>query len=356
MPIFKNKKKVINNFFFAIPKYFQKDTHLIFFAPVQFHFEHIKPIVKQFVNHPKVIIHIVGTIDTSSLEVKNNFRYWQSLAQLPKHIKYAFCLTTELETPWWLDVTTIFFGHGIGPKINYQASANLNNFDYCFAPCRAIYDAQQPYDVKVLKGGLPSLEHIEASAEPIREYFGFNNTLPIIVYAPSWNSQKHLISDIVGIVTALNQVIDYNVIICPHPLLLDSKRYEHHKIFDDLTIAVNDQKSGLNTLQICFLADIVISDISSILFESLALEKCVFLDGNDEVYRESGAINVLNELRKEVPVLKFDTSLQAQLKAGFETYVPNTQFIQHYLFNKDCATNTCERQLIEIMEAENNTT
>jgi len=345
----KGKKYLINRMVYFIPQLFQKKKHIIFNAPVNFHAQHLAPLIEKFINDGTIIIHLVGHFEPKY--AGENIVRHKSIKDLPNHIRYSVFLTTEFEVLWWLNTINIFFGHGVGPKLNYQNNSILEAFDYSYAPCSAIYNSQIKHGIQVVKTGLPILEKSHVDELGVQLYFNTSSDKPLLIYAPSWNADSSQISDISKIIQKLSRLEGYDIIVSPHPNLLNEKRFSDTAIFEDIAFKINSPKTHISSLDLCRYADVVISDISSVLFEALALNKCVIHDGNKKVYEESGAIEVLNSLLNEIMSLNIEQDFEEQLLIARQKHqaIPTTQFIGEYIYNINSAVKICERHIRTIL-------
>jgi CDP-glycerol glycerophosphotransferase (TagB/SpsB family) len=89
-------------------------------------------------------------------------------------------------------------------------------------------------------------------------------------------------------------------------------------------------------------ADIVVSDISSLLYEAMALGKLVAFDGNRTLYEESGAGHILQSMDDFL----FQCSWCSDLSSQFASLLENTkshelqaEFIQGYVYNIENAAD-----------------
>lgn len=326
------------SFFWSI---FHRNKHITFYAPVKFHALHLLPIIEELISRSELKISLVGCFD--DFPQLKSLPLYNSLNSLPIHQKYHAFIMTEIDLPWALQGKLIFFGHGIGPKLTYQSGSGLNSFDAIFSPCEAIFNAQRDLPVQLFKVGLPLLDNLKLTSkkkELIENKFQLNKNLPTIIYAPSWHSDNSLISNIKNIVAQLTLLKLFNVIISPHPNLLNPEKYTDIHIFDQLNIQTNTPDTGISTLDLCLHAQIVISDISSILFEAMAIQKCTLLDGNEHVYKESGAEDILIELKHSIPTLDWSNDIEQQLLNAYSNPSDNqAQYIQNYLYNNGDATS-----------------
>ncbi len=340
----KGKRYYLHRFLSVFSKIFNNKTNIIIYAPYLHHSIHIAPMLSLFNKLNEYNLFIVGAFN------KKNTKVYDSLDELPIYLHYDLYISTEfLFPPWWLQVKSVFFGHGIGPKLGYQGGNALNNFDYCFSPCKPIFELQSKKNVVVKKIGLPLLDYIPSvSCEEVYRQFGLLGDLPYLVYAPSWNNNFNLISDIKLIIHKLSCLNNYHVIISPHPNLLVKDLCNGIEFFRDCELPLNTSKNNLSTFELCINAKYVISDISSILYEALALNKQVYFDGNDEVYYAAGAQETLNEMKLAIPTIYWRSNIKLQLDS-YPQMVHKGSFIDEYLFNRGHASEIFLKTVKEII-------
>ena len=241
----------------------------------------------------------------------------------------------------------MFFGHGIGPKLNYQSIDKLAKFDYLFTACLPIHNTQSELfnPKKIYKVGLPILDNLQVDSHEIQSFFTLDNSKPTIIYAPSWCAYPECIADIDKALSVLNTINDANVIISPHPLLLKKDRCNGKDFFANHTqyknLFFNFADSPFSTLDLCHVADIVISDISSILFESMALGKITLFENNKGMFEKFEAEKVYEQLVISCFVVKWETATADILvKNLYHDKFEQSRhaFIDGYIFNRGKAT------------------
>jgi CDP-glycerol glycerophosphotransferase (TagB/SpsB family) len=246
----------------------------------------------------------------------------------------------------------VFFGHGIGPKLTYQSNPKLQLFDYLFVPCKPMYDIQKKLSAKAIPIGLPI---IDKKYTIDKKLSGKDNKDALkVVYAPSWHTNPSLVSDVIDAINKLSDLKGVELIFCPHPNLLKQEKYIHS---DSLKEYMGQHKilaPSRSTFDECLSADLVISDISSILFESMAAEIPVIFDGNRDIYHQSDATHVLDELEQYVLTLDWTKKIDEQLIRASNNVELSKQlnFINNYIFNKDHATDAFVKQLMALVNEE----
>lgn len=329
-------------------------------APTAFHLEHFKAILKSLSDRNDLDIFLVSP-DTSKLPKYKNIKYFSCERSLPLYRKAALFISTELnKIPHWFDCTTIYFGHGMGPKLDYAADKGLIAYDYTFSPCVPYYDIQTTIlpQNKVIPVGLPILDNNSHKRDEIYSQFNLDVSKPLLVYGPSWCKDIEKISDIPQIISYLENQKKLNVIISAHPLLFDKNRCSGKVVFEDKTfqgnIRLNSNNSGYSTLDLVKASDIVLSDISSILYEAMALDKKVIFDGNREIYQYCEAMEIYEQVIKvcKTPNWKNESDNTINDVIEFDELSNSRQeFIDSYLFNRGIASEAFVSNIYKILKA-----
>jgi hypothetical protein len=316
-----------------------KKKHLVFYAKEEFHAKHFYPLLMKLQNVPDFEIHLVG-----EFEPIFDAKYYSRLKYISLRYRYSLFFTTTLSLPWNIVAKTIYFGHGVGPKLDYNSEKLVSNFDYCFCSCEPIYQVQSALNEKCFKVGLPILElksNIDRSF--ILSTFNLTGNKPIIVYVPSWHGNPDLISEVLDYAKKLDAIDDFDLIVSPHPNLMKAEyttektRLDH---FNSSALNWGREISSLDLIKEA--ADIVVSDISSLLYEAMALGKLVAFDGNRTLYEESGAGHILQSMDDFL----FQCSWCSDLSSQFASLLENTkshelqaEFIQGYVYNIENAAD-----------------
>jgi CDP-Glycerol:Poly(glycerophosphate) glycerophosphotransferase len=355
---FRRKKALLVKVFSFLYRIGRKVNKLVVLeAPTKFHFEHFKNVLNEIARGGDLDVIVITPYNEDLL--KNNIKHFSSVNEIPLYLNADIYISTEFtEKPYWFDCPSVYFGHGIGPKFDYAINEKLFDFDYVFSSYQPLYDLQIKYlnAANVRPVGLPILDVIEDKTTQMIDYFNLDKGKPTLIYAPSWCANTSKISDIDTIIKALSQITQLNIIVSPHPLLLNPDRCSGRDIFSKWLIAanvrVNTVKSQLTTLDLVNASSIVVSDISSILFEAMALNKKVIFDGNRELYEYSKALHVFNDLLKVCLIpewrnLNEVNSILCQ-RAG-EMNSKQLKFINRYLFNNGCASRVFAEQAHDII-------
>ncbi|GAA6174003.1 hypothetical protein NBRC116592_36730 [Colwellia sp. KU-HH00111] len=320
------KKLCLHHALSFISRLFHNKKNIILNAPFKHHSVHLEPIIPHLIESKEYNVILIGTFN----EYKG-IKSYDSLTDLPIHKHYDIYISTEFVfPPWWLITKKVFFGHGIGPKLGYQGESALDFFDYSFAPCQPIFDLHSQRDVNVKKIGLPLLDIVpNVDSKEVYQEYNLSTDKPYVLYAPSWNADQSLISDIKSIIKKLETFKNHHVIISPHPNLLKQNMCDGNDYFGSISLPLNKSSNKFSTFELCVGAEVVISDISSILFEAMAINKRVYFDGNERVYQASGAIEILNAMKKVIPTLNWGADMELE----FTSLSINNAFINEYLFN-----------------------
>ena len=330
---------------------FKQSPRVVFYSPASFQARHLYPVVQYMIEHTPWEIFLIGDFDN-----KFNCANFTRLRYFPLYKNIDIYISTELISPWWFDGKKIFFGHGIGPKMEYQERYNSSDFDVSFSPCMPAYNAHSDSEhsgKESYKIGLPVLDlyinkKVKLKKEEICDLLGIDVNKPILVYAPSWNYRSDLNSDFGLIIGRLKKCDCFTLVVSPHPNLLDGEKSNvAHHFFQEGVVC----NSMVCTLDVCAVADVVISDISSVMYESIALKKLVVFDGNKKAYVEYGAIKVLHLVNEFIPSIDWMGDVCAQIDQIMRLgqIDQGDKFRDKYFFNLGVSTEVFVRTVDSIL-------
>jgi len=347
-----SKKAFLSSIIGSIYNLLFRKKIIIFDAPAAFHINHLLPVITKLIadNEYKIIV----VSPPSTVEFATGIKFYSNV---PLYAHGALFITTEFDRkPFWLSCTSIYFGHGIGPKLNYHEGHRLLDFDYIYSPCLPIYNVQKKIidECKLIKIGLPIIENISKNKMGFLSFFNLSSSDKVIIYAPSWCNNSSKISDIEKILTYLGGQKSVTIIISAHPLLLDPSRCDGKVFFENIpnNLKINPINSPFTTLDLIALSEGLISDISSVLFEGMALNKVSFFDGNEKIYEYCEAQEVLSKLIKVCPVPTWNSSNKTFLADSLnqDKYKKDrSDFIHSYLFNTGNASTKLIQHIKEII-------
>jgi len=219
-----------------------------------------------------------------------------------------------------------------------------------------IYNVQKKIiaEERLIKIGLPIIENAPKNKEKFLNFFNLSASDKVIVYAPSWCNNSEKISDIAQILTYLGKQKGVTIIISAHPLLLKPEQCDGKVFFENIpnNLQMNPANSSYTTLDLISLSEGLVSDISSVLFEGMALNKVAFFDGNKDIYDYCEAQEVYNELIKVCPIPDWydsnNTFLASALRED-ENKNDRHNFINSYLFNIGSASTKLIQHIKEII-------
>lgn len=357
------KKGFLHSVITKALSFFTSRKTIVFDAPHKFHFSHIEPVINKLIQSYGKDYKVIVICAEPIKKRYNDVTYLTHITQLSFWQKVDLFVTTEFyrELPFWLTTKTVFFGHGIGVKLNYQTQELLAPFDFIFAPSSPIYSLQTKLFLadNIFKVGLPMLDNIPKDANKIEQHFTLKPNLPTLVYAPSWCSYTELIADLPRVFHLLNSIDNFNIIVSPHPLLFEPSRcggldfFHNDKQYEK--IYFNLPETGISTLEVVAYADVVISDISSISFEAMALNKIVLVENNKAMFDKFGALEVLEELSQSCQIVDWEScNINDLLNCyTYDNYQQSRKvYIENYLFNNGKATDVFIEKLNEIMSKE----
>jgi len=295
------KKKTINTmalFLRSIVRLFNKNkkSKILIDAPHYFHYLHVKSIVESLSKRDDVELVVIKWHDYIEAHAPENACI-EDRESIKKNFfnVYDIYLTTEYGgiIEWFNKKTKkIFLLHGVGPKATYIKDNYIKRFDYIFCPGQTIYNLQKEIvdDNVIVKSGLPVTDRILSNdAKPKESYSFLDSNKPMILYAPSWSSNPELITLNVEFLLNLKKQEICNVLVKPHPLLLNPDRcggfswLNAFNEIEDVNIKfVVDSTEAIYTH--LSNADIMIGDISSVLYEYMILDRPVIVYAKDNLF------------------------------------------------------------------------
>ncbi|SFC64452.1 CDP-glycerol glycerophosphotransferase family protein [Pseudoalteromonas denitrificans] len=265
------------------------EYHAIFYIAYPYYFPHFLPIHEYFKQQGKNTLFILSTKQNSELmekiasEEQLDFVFGKD--NLFKYKADAFFFAKNTDSTKGIQGKTLFFDHGVGTKYcNYQKACEL--FDYVII--------EGTYRVEMLQKELPQFQHkikclgfskldpmVNDNSDNKHEMLKKYNLDPnkkTILYAPTFfpssieKMSRHFTEDF----------SEFNVIIKPHYLSLERKAYKNQqKLFKHWALSNNcyiPDVSQYNLTKFISLADVMISDESSAIFECVALDKPVIIN------------------------------------------------------------------------------
>ncbi len=304
----------------------QKKTHIVFEACEKFHYMHIETIVQKINQDKRFKITIVkwsnfdAKDEIPDIKYKTFDEFWHDWFNI-----YDILVTTELDRkPSWFDGVAIGISHGAGPKMSYIKDPVINNYDVIFSVGPTTYEVQKKFvdkSVTIEKIGLPITDKLVSNNKhQLPSLLQFPSIKPVILYAPSWSVKKNLISMDQEILTALDNLLDYNVIIRPHPNLLDPDKchgIDWQKNIDKLNnpqikISYSKDHSVYELLQHI---DVLVGDISSVTYEYLIMNRPIILYMKDHVLKDYDANDFIEPLLRATTKLESADSLDSTLRS-----------------------------------------
>ncbi|EAQ98930.1 CDP-glycerol glycerophosphotransferase family protein [Congregibacter litoralis] len=268
--------------------------NIVFYSDQDYHLIHLAPVVKSLSLLRKARITIICSQQFDTSQFPNIRCIVGSAYTWKKPLAINLLISSELiEVPKYLAGKSVYFGHGIGPKINHLYSEMLGGFDYVYCPCKYFYQklSTDMPGLRLREIGLPVLD-VKPKPEE-RKY---------LLYAPSWNIDETLISDYNSVLTLLSELEGHEVIVSLHPLLArDIARGKLPKLIsfsDTPFMKMITDTDFSSSFEVLLESKLVIGDISSLLFEALAFDIPIVFDGNETVYVECKATDILYDLRE----------------------------------------------------------
>jgi len=258
-----------------------------FYIQYPYYFPHFLPIGNLLTTQGYDVVYILSekqnTKNMIDIAQKHNLTYKLGEDNLySSNIASIFFANNFLDAPK-LSAKTLFMDHGVGTKHCDYATA-LEIFDIVLVEGDYRYNSLVekfiPQKQKVHKVGFSKLDfafHFQERDIYIKKY-NLNNQKQTILYAPTFfPSSIEKMSD-----SFPDDFKEYNIIIKPHYLSLHRSRYKgQRKKFQKWASYSNCSvcdESEYSLVPFLNLADIMISDESSAIFEFTALDKPVILN------------------------------------------------------------------------------
>ena len=319
---------------------FVTKKNVVFYCGSSFHIPHMEGVISSFSDKSRCRVFFVCPVTFETSQLSDITCITSTLENIPKHIVIDLLVSSEaMLLPYYFCGKAIYFGHGIGPKMNYQLNNNIEKFDRVFSPCKYFYDEFckiLPLG-KVVSVGLPILD--TKVGKPDKN---------MILYAPSWCIDDHYISDINEVVEQLGKLDEYRIIVSLHPnLIRDSLVNLDDVSLNGAACEYLHETEFRDSFEALKVASVVVGDISSIIFEALAFNIPIVFDGNTAIYEYCQSASVLSRVQDCFYELKdisnnreVDTLIREDKKRGRRQC-----FASEYLLNLGRATDTFVHEL-----------
>ena len=286
-----------------------------FYVQYPYYFPHFLPIGKELEQQGYKVIYILSEKQNiqNMIEIaqKNTLTYEFGEEKLySKDLSFIFFANNFLDAPK-LSAKTLFMDHGVGTKHCDYATA-LEIFDIVLVEGdyrdNSLVEKYSHRKEKVNKVGFSKLDfalNFQQRDEYIKKY-NLDTAKQTILYAPTFfPSSIEKMSD-----SFPADFSEYNIIIKPHYLSLHRSRYKKQlKKFQKWSLYENCSvcdESEYSLVPFLNLADVMISDESSAIFEFTALDKPVILNRFLKL-RWSYYLNpkkLLNRLDKDIEIYR----------------------------------------------------
>ncbi|MCP3932611.1 MAG: CDP-glycerol--poly(glycerophosphate) glycerophosphotransferase [Bacteroidetes bacterium] len=267
-----------------------KKKKIVFYVSYPYYFPHFLPIGNYFSENGCDVEYVLSTKQNNEnmefIAKQNNLNYSFGVDSLfANDIDFAFFANNIPEYIDKISATTIFLRHGIGTKrCNYVQATK--DFDWVIAEGSYRYslvaETCPDFIDKVIQPGFSKLDTAVNQKDEIKEEYlhkyNLNPDKPVILYAPTFfPSSIEKMSDYFP-----DDFSNCNIIIKPHYLSLSRWQYKKQKQkFNLWEKFSNCSVCGLDEYDLTpfyAVADIMISDESSAIFEFAALDKPVILN------------------------------------------------------------------------------
>jgi hypothetical protein len=300
-------------------------------CPGEFQFFHLRPLILELASDRRFNIKIVE-YETHKVKPIANTQiiHKRHLKRLMPHPIDMFLTTDFINPPGWFASTkTAFFLHGIGPKVSYFASPKLQDFDVVLAPSPFVEKKQRPFiklGGQLVAAGLPALDEFFNAETSNDGGAAEQKDRPILLYAPSWSGDPAQITADRDIIEALVEQDVCDCIIRPHPLIMMVDTKENLELKAALLEAPQRNPAitlhagtGTSIYDVLSQADLLMSDISSVLYEFLIFDRPILLYLKDTVAGFYEAEDIIEQTRKA----SFEVSGASSLRATLTEAIAN---------------------------------
>ena len=352
-------------YFFIIGK---KYTHILFHAPVYFHYLHIEPLILSMRSNKNIRISVVkwDTYDETRNIQGVNFISKENIRESIFGVYDCYFTTEYLKEFWWFgkDVKKVYLLHGVGPKSSYIKNDGLKEYDCVFSPGPEVrkMQAEVVNKNKIYNTGLPVTDTLVHKANEEKAWFDFkDNSKPVLLYAPSWSNSQDMVSIDDEILRSLKSQRICNVIIKPHPLLLQPSRCEGKNWLakfnqvegDNLIVCKEIDTSIYGILKG---SDMVLGDISSVLYEFMVLDRPTLVYADERIFHYYGSRSEYDSLMPAVHKVKSAHDLEEALmfivKQVDNKSVERQWLLEKTFYNLGTSVDATLSQLYQILDVE----
>tara|TARA_R110002072_G_scaffold83294_3_gene189180 strand:+ start:391 stop:1497 length:1107 start_codon:yes stop_codon:yes gene_type:complete len=274
----------------------RRRRRVIFAAPTDFHLDHLMPVIEEVRSDRRLRPCLLAMPDLQTVPELEGV----DIVDYDRFMKrgrwkfFDLIVTTEFwGVPWWFTSgARAFVNHGVGPKKDYLDRLSDGGFTHVFAAGQTTRDdvadilaQSNARGTEIVDIGLPSTDSLEAQGNARRKeiYTG----RPTLLYAPSWHVDPALIPMDEEILTQLGDIPSADVVIRPHPNLLKPERcggLVWQSVFDDLARTGCEISLGTPMIDDLCRADVILGDISSVLYEFLFFDRPGMLYVPEDVF------------------------------------------------------------------------
>ena len=336
-----------------------------------FHYHHIKPVVDRLLMDPRLDVFLLDNPNFSPQVVPDHLAHRKHFVTSSDARYRAFDLTISLD--YWITGwiphrgVQIAAPHGGGMKANYNTPERLARYDVVWA----VGERQKDNFRKSIAnpGALERIGFIVTDqlvnnvldVTRVRRRLGLNNELPVVLYAPSWSDNPEMILMFEDILAKLHRQDQFNIIVKPHPFLLRPSRAGGKDFGRTLSRLSNERfrvatEADTPIQEYMVAADILISDISSVVFEFLFLDRPILLHTNSRVIGFYEGEDYLKDILPAVSLFETAAQLPAKLQMAFgnpnRLSLERKRFVAREYYNVGRATDAAVSSVYRHLELE----
>ena len=337
---------------------FQRRRRVLIDCFELFHYHHIRPVVDRLLTDPRLRVFLLESSRFARQVIRPDIAPHKQFVTSPRvrFIPFDLTISTDYGAPHWIPHRgfEIAAPHGGGMKANYNSPERLarygalwvvgkrqrNNFSQSVASDAVLEDI----------GFIVTDQLVNNASDktPVLRRLALDKQLPIVLYAPSYSDKPDLILMSEEILTTLHSHAQFNIIVKPHPLLLRPSMTggtDYGKMLSRLT---NERFKVVTATDVpiqeyMIVSDVLISDISSVVFEFLFLDRPILLQINSRVINYYSGQDYLNDILPAVSIFESAEQLAETLRSALENpkalSFERKRFVEREYFNVGRATD-----------------
>jgi hypothetical protein len=337
--------------------------HILIDCSSPTHYHHIKPVVDRMIKDGLVQVSVLAHQQFSPGPRESALIAPARFVGTARARLRIFDMTIALE-PYLASVPNrglaVYAPHGAGMKVNYSTGEKMAAFDVVLAVDRERAAAQQPHlraGARLVEAGFIVTESSPPSVAKRGEILaslGLTANRPLVLYTPSWSKDTDLILLSDAMLRALAQQRQWNVILRPHPNLMNPEwcggknwRAVIERYVSSSFALADDQFEPAQTFM--SLSDVLIGDYSSTIYEYLFFDRPIVIQRAPRVVAQFAGQRASSEIEGAAHSFSEPGEAVGAIAEALRDsllYSPRRQAIlKERYFNVGCATVNVVRTL-----------